>query len=179
MLPIQKATRDRGRGIFAAEASGRYAMPAWLFGRRAVDTKARRPFSLDRAISRLAAGVPVALSLLAVPGCQTERASRPQLSALSPMRWFARQEPAPADDDFQLLPVPQGGYEAPPVPPPSRTGRAFVPAAPAPDPGAFYGVRPTGAEDEDTAGSSWVDKFRNAFRRPQKDEPEPLRPIGS
>lgn len=132
-----------------------------------------------KAAATLSAGLtlPVVLcGLLAMSGCRSDQSARPGLSSLSPSRWFAGSDEN-VDDEFELKPVPQGDYESPPIPP-EPPGRAFVPpAAPAPEPDAFYGVRPTAGEEAEPDGPSWRERFRNLFRRESEQDTSPLKPV--
>lgn len=112
------------------------------------------------------------IALTSTAGCRGDGPSQPSLSAVSPMRWFARGESAEGDADAGPKPGPSGDYSVPPLPPSSPVGRAFVPA-PAPEPDAFYGVRPTSQESHEEP-RPWSQTLRGMF------EPEPkLKPIPS
>ncbi|MBA3316348.1 MAG: hypothetical protein M3552_02885 [Planctomycetota bacterium] len=122
--------------------------------------------------SRLAATLSfpaLMVGLTATSGCRSDGAARPSLSAMSPTKWFARQDEA-SEDDFQLKPIPGGGYDTPPVPPKAPIGRAFVPPS-APEPDAFYGVRPTSDESTEPAKPSFGEKLRGLFRGESKPAP--------
>lgn len=110
------------------------------------------------------------LGVLATAGCQTDQGSRWSMPSLMPSSWFGRNETKPADDEFQLLPVPQGGYDTPPTPPANRLGRASIPGPPpAPAPDAFYGVQRMGAEVP-ASESAWRGKWRTLFDFGDKDD---------
>jgi hypothetical protein len=113
------------------------------------------------------------IALTATAGCRGDGSTKPSLSAMSPMRWFARGETSiEADDNGDLKQIP-GDFSTPPVPPSSRVGRAVVPAPP-PEPDAFYGVRPTSQESHESEPRPWSQTLRGMF------EPEPkLKPIPS
>ena len=138
----------------------------------------RRTRPVARAVW-IAPALPILLAgVIVLPGCRSDQASRPALAGLSPARWIAGDSDSDDDDDFTLRPVPQGAYQAPPVPPPDPPARGFLPARPAEDAGSFYGVRPTGAEEEqESVRPNWTDRFRKLFRRPAAEEHAPLQPV--
>ncbi len=111
------------------------------------------------------------VALTATAGCRGDGSTRPSLSAMSPMRWFARGETADDGEETELNTAPGGDYSVPPVPPSSPVGRAFVPAAP-PAADSFYDVRPTSQETHESEPRPWSQTLRGMF------EPEPkLKPI--
>lgn len=112
----------------------------------------------------------VTIALTATTGCHSDGSVRPSLSAMSPMRWFARGETTEGEGDVDLQPIP-GDISTPPVPPSAPVGRAYVPAPP-PEPDAFYGVRATSQESHESQPRPWSQTLRGMF------EPEPkLKPI--
>ena len=112
------------------------------------------------------------VAVTATAGCRGDGSTRPSLSAMSPMRWFARGEAASEADEADVNSTPSGDYSVPPVPPSSPVGRAYVPAPP-PEADAFYGVRPTSQEVHEEP-RPWNQTLRGMF------ESEPtLKPIPS
>jgi hypothetical protein len=115
------------------------------------------------------------------PGCRSDAASSSPLAPFSPARWFAKKATS-ATDEFELQPIPEGGYDAPPLPPPGRV--VLPPPPPVPEPAddgsarSFYGVRPTSAEQTGPPEPAWMGRVRHLFRRGQsRDELPTLRPV--
>jgi hypothetical protein len=90
---------------------------------------------------------------------------------MSPMRWFARGETAAEEGDAHLQPIP-GDISTPPVPPSEPVGRAYVPAPP-PEPDAFYGVRATSQEVQESQPRPWNQTLRGMFEAEPKLKPIP------